>query len=279
MKRSLLAFSVCLAVLATSCVVAQTRVPQQPGSPEAAMSLAEAERAFARDASVRTVNEAFVAVVADSTLLFHPLPVLARAALAEHPMRANLSLVWTPTYAETSADGLWGFDLGPSEWGDRGKPPAQTGTFFSVWHRQNGIWQLETDCGILSPIPARPANATHLLVTRTSTKSFDDMGSLADVERWLIADYKGRFAQLADYDARVLRNGVMPTSTHADAIALVSRDSVVDQSPSRVVVAGSGDLGYVAGTINANSKESRGYERVYRRAADGSWKIAVDCRP
>ena len=63
------------------------------------------------------------------------------------------------------------------------------------------------------------------------------------------------------------------------ALALIGKDADVEQTVTKVVVAGSGDLGYVVGVLDAKGKEPRGYQRLYRRAADGAWKIAVDCRP
>jgi hypothetical protein len=194
-------------------------------------------------------------------------------------MRATLSLAWTPIFAETSSDGLFGFDGGPSEIGERGQPPAGTGFFFSVWRKNRGMWQLETDCGISSPVPARPDSAAHLLTMRVTNRGIKDARMLRGVEEWLIADYKNRFAQLADEDARVYRNGTMPTAARADAVALVGRDVAVEQEISRVVMGGSGELGYVIGVLDPKGTQPRGYQRLYRHGADGTWKIAVDCRP
>jgi hypothetical protein len=249
------------------------------GESSASATLVAAERAFARDAGVRTVNEAFLAVLSDSAILFRPAPVIGRASLGERPMRANLSLVWTPIYAETSSDGQFGFDGGPSEFGERGQPPTATGFFFSVWRRTGSAWQLETDCGISSPIPARPDRAAHLLTTRTSSTQIKDARPLAAVEAWLIADYKRRYSQLVDEDARVYRNGTMPTASRSAALALISQDTDVEQVISRVVLGGSGELGYVIGVVDPNGPNPRGYQRLYRHGQDGTWKIAVDCRP
>lgn len=267
MKRSMV-----LVALALAAANAQAQ------SPDPAVALAEAERAFARDASVRAVNDAFLAVLSDSAVLFRPTPVNGRAALMQKPMRPNLSLLWTPIYAETSSDGQLGFDGGPSQFGDRGKAPAGTGFFFSVWRRNGAGWQLESDCGISAPIPAHPDSAARLLVTRKSDRKFKDAGSLDAVEASLIANYKTRYAELADNDLRVYRDGTTPTPSRSAGLELIARDPDVEQSVSKVVVAGSGDLGYVIGVLDPKGTP-RGYQRLYRRAADGNWKIAVDCRP
>jgi len=265
----------CLILVALGLAAANAQA--QSADPTAAV--VEAERAFARDARVRSVNEAFLAVLSDSAVLFRPTPVNGRTALAQKPMRANLALVWTPTYAETSSDGQLGFDGGPSEFGDRGQAPAGTGFFFSVWRKHGNDWKLETDCGISAPIPARPDSAAHLLVMRKSDRKFSDAGSLADVEQSLIGNYKVRYAELADDDLRVYRDGTTPAPARDAGLALIGRDADVEQVVAKVVVAGSGDLGYVIGVLDPKGSAPRGYQRLYRRAADGSWKIAVDCRP
>ena len=249
-----------------------------PAGEQAAASLVAAERAFAVDASVRSVNEAFLAVLADNATLFRPAPVAGRAALAQRPMAATLLLEWAPTYAEVSADGSLGFDTGPSRSGQRGQPPAATGWFISVWRRIDGVWKLETDCGISAPIPAAPDSVTHLLKTHANSRSFRDQTSLVEVERMLINDYKAQFAQRAAENVRVYRNGHAPTDTRAAALALIASDSPAAYTLYRVGVAGSGDLGYAVGVQNPQAAQPRGYERIYRRERDGVWKVAVDWR-
>jgi hypothetical protein len=267
---------VALMLVATSGAQAQRSADS---TTEAPTSLVAAERAFARDATVRTVNEAILAVLSDSAILFRPTPVPGRTSLGDRPLRATLSLMWAPIYAETSSDGLFGFDVGLSAIGERGQPPTVTGFFFSVWRRAGGVWRLESDCGINSPIPVRPERAAPLLTARTTNSEILDARQLWDVEQWLIADYKRRFARLADDDARVYRDGTTPTTTRGDAIALVDRDMDVEQSVLRVEVAGSGELGYAIGVLDPNGPSPRGYQRMYRHGKDGTWRIAVDCRP
>ncbi len=249
------------------------------GTSEASMSLVAAERAFAQDASVRTINEAFLAVLSDSAMILRPTPVIGRTSLGQRPLRTTLSRVWAPTYVETSSDGLFGFDGGPEEIGERGQPPTITGYFFSMWRRIDGVWRLESNCGITSPIRVRPENAAPLLTARTTNSEILDERQLWDVERWLIEDYKRRFAQLADDDVRVYREGTVPTTTRGDAIALVNHDRDVDQSILRVEMVGSAELGYAIGVLDPNGPNPRGYQRMYRHGKDGTWRIAVDCHP
>lgn len=240
------------------------------------LSLGAAERAFAADASARTVNEAFLQVLAADAILFRQAPVNARASLAQRAMNPALLLLWTPTYAETSADGTLGFDTGPSDFGARGSPPAGHGFFVSVWRLMADGWKLVLDGGIESPAAFNLDSAARTLVTRHGTRVFQDNGGLMAVERSLIEDYRAHFSQRADEDVRAYRDESLPATTRAAATALISRDPVIEFLPVDAVVAGSGDLGYVYGTTNPRAEKPKGYLRIYRRAADGHWQIAVD---
>lgn len=179
---------------------------------DAAQSLAAAERAFAADAQTRTVNEAFLAALADDGVLLRPGPVNGHAFLAEHPIAATLRLWWSPTYAETSADGTLGFTTGPYEAGLRGQKPTGTGHFMSVWQRQDGRWRLVFDGGAVGPIEISVDSAAAHLRTRNGTKHFaPDTLSLLTIERSL------------------------------------NRERA---EPARAIVAPSGDFGYVYGLSN-----------------------------
>ena len=117
-----------------------------------------------------------------------------------------------------------------------------------------------------------------MLTTRSGTRTYPDDGGLANVENDLIADYRNRFEDLADEDARVYRDGALPTTTKREAVALVARDSIVRYVPSGVIVAASNDLAYVYGTINPGTANAGGYIRIYRRGPRRVWKIAYDWR-
>src|SRR5688500_1121361 len=249
-----------------------------PQSEPAVASLIDAEREFAANGSRLTVNDAFLSVLAEDAVLFRPTPVNGRASLAERPMRDSLLLLWQPMHAETSSDGTLGVTTGPSEYGERPSARAGTGHFLSVWRRSGTTWRLAIDGGIDSPLKTSVAGAIRVLTTRNGTRAYPDDGSLAEVENQLIADYKNRFEDMADEDARVYRNGTLPTTTKREAAALVARDSVVRYAPSDIIIAGSNDLAYVYGTINPGTANAGGYIRIYRRGPRRAWKIAYDWR-
>jgi hypothetical protein len=249
-----------------------------PQSEPAVASLIDAEREFAANGSRLTVNAAFLGVLADDAVLFRPTPVNGRASLAQRPMRDSLLLLWQPMHGETSSDGTIGVTTGPSEYGERPSARAGTGHFLSVWRRTGTSWRLAIDAGIDSPLKTSVAGAIRVLTTRSGTRTYPDDGGLADVENQLIADYKNRFEELAEEDARVYRDGAVPTTTKREAAALVARDSVIRYAPANIIIAGSNDLAYVYGTINPGTANAGGYIRIYRRGPRRAWKIAYDWR-
>lgn len=243
------------------------------------VSLVQAERDFAANGSRLTVNDAFLGVLAKDAILFRPAPVNARASLGERPMASALLLLWAPIFAETSTDGSLGITTGPSEYGQR--PAARTGSghFLSIWRMTVAGWQLVFDAGIDAPLTTSVAGAARELDVRGGTRIYPDDGGLADAEASLLRDYRRYFQDWADDDARVFRNGTVPTRSKREAIALVQReDSATVFAPSQFVTSGSQDIGYVVGTVNPQSQNAGGYIRIYRRGSRGVWKIAYDLR-
>lgn len=252
------------------------------GDDRPALSVADAERAFAADAQVRTVNQAFIKAFAPDGIVFRPTPVNAQQAFTQRPIPETLSLRWTPTIAETSAAGDLGVTTGPSERGPRGQPVAGTGYFLSIWRVAGGQWQVALDAGIDAPIPVPVDQARNTISQRTlqpSPSRSDDIeqmrNDLMQLERELIEDYPALIREHAGSDVRVYRNGHAPTATIGEAVGLVREEGDVEWTPQAAFVSRSGDLGYVYGI--AKSDREAGYVRIWRNQ-QGSWKIAYDLR-
>ena len=252
------------------------------GSQRSRMSVADAERAFAADAQLRTVNEAFVTAFAPDAILFRPTPINAHESLRTRPFPRPMLLRWTPSIAETSAAGDLGVTTGPSELGTRGQQPDRRGYFVSVWRVLNGKWRVAIDAGIEGPLAAPVDMEGGTISTRTlrpSPSRSDDVAQmrndLMQVERTLAADYPNLLREHATSDVRLYRNGRAPTSTIGEAIGLVSGDADVEWTPQAAFVSASGDLGYTYGL--AKAEREGGYLRVWRNQ-DGNWKVAYDLR-
>lgn len=67
---------------------------------------------------------------------------------------STLSLSWDPNYAEVAASGDLGYTVGRYELQAEGDaaPMAQTGTYLTVWTRQDdGTWKVKADIGNPAP--------------------------------------------------------------------------------------------------------------------------------
>ena len=126
------------------------------GEQRPSITVAQAERNFAADAQTRTVQEAFVSAFAPDAIMFRPTPVNAQQSLAARAIPPVANLLWTPTVTETAAAGDYAISTGPSQRGERGKPPAGSGYFLSVWRANGKKWEVVFDAGTSGPLPARP---------------------------------------------------------------------------------------------------------------------------
>lgn len=240
-----------------------------------ALDLASAERAFARDAQSRMVNEAFLDVLSFDGVLFRPGPVNGIQFLKEHPFPPGLLLRWAPVYAETSADQTIGFTTGPFEAGQRGTVPSSTGYFVTVWHREGGAWRVAADIGANGPIPYPVDSAARRLVTRSTPNRFNVDATLYALDDSLSANYLARLRTIGAPDLRLYRSGEAPSSTLAEAIASAQKTAAGEWKRSKLHIPRSGDLAYAYGTYRTAARE-QGWLRIYRRTSMAVWKLIVD---
>jgi ketosteroid isomerase-like protein len=254
-----------------------------------------AERAFARTATEKGIHDSFLAFIADDGILFRPQPVNGKQWFAERPSRPGL-LTWQPVYADISAAGDMGITTGP--WEFRAKGPEDTplgyGEFATVWKKQpDGTWKFAIDIGIEHDRPTAPAVAWTLpanfnrkktagkanaAVMQTVLLALDEEFSKASVAQGAA---KGFLDYAAD-DIHLLRNGSFPIIGKKDmSAALAAKAGTVSWQPAKSEVSSSGDLGYTYGSFEfkgsgAGETESGSYMRVWKKQADGKWKVVLD---
>ncbi len=112
-------------------------------------SLVSAERAFAQMSVAQGMKPAFLAVLADDSVIFRPRAVPGKKWMQDSPA-AGGQLNWGPDYADIAASGDLGYTTGP--WEYRQKPedaPVAFGHYITLWRKQsNGAWKVELDTGI-----------------------------------------------------------------------------------------------------------------------------------
>jgi ketosteroid isomerase-like protein len=258
--------------------------------------LIDAEKSFARTAQEKGIREAFLAYLANDSIVFRPKPVPGRKVYEELPAESPIQLTWNPAYAEVSLAGDLGFTTGPYEAKDKSKPnqPASYGHYVSVWERQaNREWKVSLDAGVRHPqpvpVPSAVATRPDSIKGWRGPRVDRDMerAELLNVERAFIdkaaaAGPTEAYLQHAAEDVRLYRDNSLPLSGKAALLKKLSGDSGrLKWEPVDAVVSSIGDLGYVFGsaeTVSGAEKpvESSSYLRIWRKTAGGEWRIVLD---
>ncbi|HEV7645234.1 MAG TPA: hypothetical protein VGO50_14920 [Pyrinomonadaceae bacterium] len=112
--------------------------------------LVDTELAFAKKAADTNTRQAFLDFTADEGVIFNPTVTNAKAFWEKRAVGASW-LAWHPTWADVSADGQAGWDIGPWEFHPKGKDDAATafGSFCTFWVKQpDGNFKFVVDMGI-----------------------------------------------------------------------------------------------------------------------------------
>ncbi|HEY0377497.1 MAG TPA: nuclear transport factor 2 family protein [Pyrinomonadaceae bacterium] len=261
-------------------------------------SLVEAERAFASLSVAQGIKASFVANLADDGILFRPGPVAGKKWMEERPARDGL-LTWRPAFADVALADDMGYTTGPWEFRPKSMKdkPVAYGHFVTVWKRQaDGTWKVALDLGISHPeLPPSMSNPkVGFAAGARSNKSFTPATD-AEAERAALLQTESDFGQavaakktvdafLAYFDGRgrVYRPDAFPAVGRKAARALLAKKpGTLTWQPAKADVSRSGDLGYAYGTYafkaaDGKSSEAGNYLRIWKRQADGQWKVVLD---
>jgi ketosteroid isomerase-like protein len=101
-------------------------------------------------------SEAFINYIADDGILLRPnhRPIVGKDSVTQlmnKKKKKNITMTWTPMYAEVARSGDMGFTYGiytASVPGLLGKPQIEKGTYVSIWEKDSsGHWKLALDSG------------------------------------------------------------------------------------------------------------------------------------
>ena len=256
-------------------------------------SLVEAERAFASLSVAQGIKASFVANLADDGILFRPGPVAGKKWMEERPARDGL-LTWRPAFADVALADDMGYTTGPWEFRPKTMEdkPVAYGHFVTVWKRQaDGQWKVALDLGIGHPEP--PASMSNPEVTSPADKKLKpkdaeaERNALLKIENDISKSAASKkstdavLSYLAD-EGRVYRDDAFPAVGREAARALLeTKPGSVTWHPAKADVSHSADLGYAYGTYefkaaDGKSSEAGNYLRIWKRQADGKWKVVLD---
>lgn len=108
-------------------------------------AVVETDRAFAEASVAKGTRDAFLAFLADDSLLFRPQPVPAKMFTRNRPTPPG-KLTWAPMFADAASSSDIAYTTGPFEFrkGEMTETPASYGHYLSVWRKQkDGQWRME----------------------------------------------------------------------------------------------------------------------------------------
>ncbi|MBS1791125.1 MAG: nuclear transport factor 2 family protein [Acidobacteria bacterium] len=287
MKR----FFFALAVAGTLCATVLTQ--EKPIRTEL-LSLANAERAFAKMSVEKGIREAFYNNFAEDGINFQPHPTNTREAYRKTPAPTTpppVTLNWAPIYGDISQAGDLGYTTGPYTVEDHSpaKRPTRHGMYSSVWKKQaDGSWKVVLDLGIqlssaVAPLDAPFQAAPHWNVKPQKMNAEDNLASLLKADREFFEAAKAgaspAWQKFLSDNARIHRNQMMPVVGKVELKTWTGKQSAaITGEPIKADVARSGDFGYSYGKyeLKTEKPEKGYYARVWKRDAKGNWRISFD---
>jgi ketosteroid isomerase-like protein len=262
-------------------------------SDTALASMVAAERAFSQHSARGGTQAAFLAYLAENSVIYRPRAVKALVYLRARPMPAELLLVWEPVFADIAASGDLGYTTGPwigSSRSERNSEPS-FGEYVTLWRRQaDGRWKAELDAGIAhsaDPIGPQGLETPSAPAWRSRGRAGNDLASLLAADSALAAAAAANgagpaFRTRATDHMRLLRTGRFPLQGDS-ARAFLRATSGYTWKPAAGAVSKAGDLGYTYGPYalltepgGRQATETGDYLRIWRRAGNGEWQVALD---
>jgi ketosteroid isomerase-like protein len=286
-------FLIILALLALVIVVtAQTANHQATLN-----ALVKAERAFCKTSIAKGTREAFIQHLADDAVLFRPHAVAGKPWTIASPARPGL-LTWWPIYADAARSGDLGFTTGPYEFRRNGPDDKEvfTGNYMTIWRKQaDGAWKVVIDFGISNPPPtAKQTEVQFATPIRAATSKANEKASV-ETHRASLLSIDREFSQAAEKtgartayptyladDVRLFRDEKYPfVGKQAATAALADLAGALKWQPANAEVSAAGDMGYTYGiaefkATGTDKLQYNNYVRIWKRQADGAWKIVID---
>jgi ketosteroid isomerase-like protein len=224
-------------------------------------SLLQTERDFAAASIKMGMREAFLAFLADDSVLFRPDEVPGKEWMENHPPRGGI-LTWEPSLAEAASD--LGYTSGPWEFREKSlqDKPVAYGYFVTLWKKQSdGKWKVVLDTGTTNPTPTAPATLSLPPTNAAKTPGEEPL----KVDTALCNKSKNAADLLAD-SVIVFRDDAVPVIGKEAAAAAMNQSC----TPEKGFSSSDGLLGYTYGKYEKGS-----YVRIWKNIA-GSWKLLID---
>ena len=267
------------ALLSTGAVFAQS--PRQ--------AVLAAETSFAAQVTQNGMKTAFLANAAPSALVVENGRLVdAQAAWNARPVKPGARLTWHPLLADVAQSGDLGYTAGP--WTMLVNERAQaSGEYVTLWRKQSdGQWKYVVDMGIerIGVAPGQLANVPGpRQAAAAGTPSMAPTSVLFDLDKRFseaeLLKPGATYQQYLSSEARLYRPGLSMMQGLGAVANMKNLVGGYTFSTTTGYLAAAGDLGYIVGTFRRpadakHSEENGSFLRIWRREAEGGWRIALE---
>ena len=248
------------------------------------------KESFTNWARSEGTRAAFLAFLADDSIVFQPGPVNGKEAWKKKPEK-GISLTWKPLFGAIARSADLAYTTGPAEWrhNKEDAKPFGYGQFVSIWKKQkDGGWKVALDVGSEVPGPVKTEDVPPLELS-FDNEAAGTPGDLASAKRRL-SEAEAKFATAAKADStialseagspnlRVHREGVFPAvGRDAARLMLSVRRGNLTLDRLGGAMSAAGDLAYGYGKyslVRPENTERGHYLQIWR---DRARRILEDC--
>ena len=260
-------------------------------------TLVETEKEFSKTSVSKGTREAFLAYLAEDSIIFRPGPVAGRKWMEDHPARPGI-LTWEPSISRIwrNLDDL-GYTTGPWEFRKQSlsEQPVAYGHYITLWRKPRfGSWKVVLDVGIQHPAPlakdgtltwpdeyfsgGKTLRKTDVSSEEASLLKLDQEFSKQIAKKGIYRSY----SELLADDPRFYRMEIFPIIGKSAVVNFLKEEKGAWQfQPEKASVSGACDLGYTYGSYKlvktpGGSEEPGYYVRIWQNDNKGQWKLVVD---
>jgi ketosteroid isomerase-like protein len=257
---------------------------------QAVGSLVEAERNFYRTGQQQGTRAAFLAFLADSSIVFRPGPVNGRKTWNEREEN-GFDLGWEPTFATVSRSADFGYDTGPAKWraNKNEKEFSGYGHFVSIWRKEpDGPWKVYLDCGIEHAKPSEKTETLRTIVPAEKINGEPDAAArqraFSEAQRGFVTlaklDFTKAFREFGGDEVRLYRDGSLPAiGKNAGAKLLGTEQAGIALEVIAGDMSSSSDLAYYYGKYSDARSQGGAighFLQIWQTDSTGAWKLVLD---
>lgn len=246
-----------------------------------AQALVDAEKAFERACLEKGIRDGFLSFVDSNAIQFNEKgPIDAKKFWLSIPAFGGV-FNWSPTIAEISSSGDWGYTSGNYE--HRPKSPAdipnQFGQYTTVWQRYpDGQWKYLIDIGNPHAHASMDKASKFISANLIADVNINE-SSLLDLEKKFILDFnkdlQESYVRFCSDTYYLNFSGHTMVAKRDSAVMLIkNHNGLLEYQPAGIKLSPGKDMAAIYGTVRSDGKAGT-YLRIWRHEING-WRIALD---